>query len=229
MIRKITNTFFNNITETFIYIFSPYKRQLINYMGERRRLIFKFVMRIRRQRRVGSLMPNEAYQLYTAVLNTNKIKGDIAEVGVYKGGSARIICEVKRNKKLYLFDTFEGLPEVDAIDTLFKKGEFCSSIKEVKEYLKEFKNVYFFKGFFPQTSTPIKNNTFSLVHLDVDIYKSTLDSLKFFYPRMEKGGIIISHDYINSAGVTEAFDEFFKKKKEPLIELSGSQVMVVKL
>ena len=49
----------------------------------------------------------EAYQIYTAVTKTAKLEGDIAEVGVYKGGSAKLICEIT-NKPVHLFDTFEG-------------------------------------------------------------------------------------------------------------------------
>src|SRR3989338_3744494 len=45
---------------------------------------------------------------------------------------------------------------------------------------------------------PIKNKKFSLVHFDVDTYESTKNSIEFFYPRMTRGGVILSHDYINS-------------------------------
>jgi hypothetical protein len=52
----------------------------------------------------------EAFQIFRAVKQTSKINGDIAEVGVYRGGSSKLICEAKGNKRLHLFDTFEGLP-----------------------------------------------------------------------------------------------------------------------
>ena len=52
-----------------------------------------------------TLQINEAYQLFMVIQRTKKIKGDIAEVGVYKGGSAKIICEAKGNKALYLFNS----------------------------------------------------------------------------------------------------------------------------
>ena len=55
---------------------------------------------------------NEAYQITSAVRITKKIPGDIAEVGVYKGGTAKLICMNKGDKTLHLFDTFEGIPEV---------------------------------------------------------------------------------------------------------------------
>jgi len=56
--------------------------------------------------------------------------GDIAEVGVYQGGSAKLICEARNeNKVLYLFDTFEGLPTPGKFDGSFKKGKYNTSLK----------------------------------------------------------------------------------------------------
>lgn len=177
------------------------------------------------------LNENEAYQIYLAVRKTKEIKGSIAEVGVYKGGSARLICEAKNKKNLYLFDTFEGLPGLSNKDdrsALCYEGQLVSSFEQVKNYLQKYSNVYIYKGLFPATSDPIKNKKFSFVNLDVDIYESTLNCLKFFYPRMSSGGIIISHDYSVLRGVRKALDEFFEDKQETIIELSNSQGLIVK-
>jgi O-methyltransferase len=175
---------------------------------------------------------NEAYQIYAAVKNTRKIPGDIAEVGVYAGGSARLIAETKGDKELYLFDTFEGLPEVSKEDSSkFYKSMYAASFEEVSNYVQHggIADVFIYKGYFPDTAGPIKNKRFSFVHLDADIYQSTKDAIEFFYPRMNRGGVMISHDYINAQGVRKAFDDFFRDKPEPLIEISGSQILVVKL
>jgi len=174
---------------------------------------------------------NEGYTIYRTVINTSKIKGDIAEVGTYKGGSSKIICEAKGRKTLHLFDTFEGLPELSKLyDTrLVQKGDYAASLIEIKRYLKGFKGVHFYKGLFPSTSGPVKNKKFSFVNLDVDIYESTLSGLRFFYPRMTRGGIIISHDYTSFRGVKKAVDEFFEDRVEPVVELSGTQCLIVKI
>jgi O-methyltransferase len=173
----------------------------------------------------------EAYHIYMAVKRTQKIPGDIAEVGVYKGGSAKIICSVKGDKMLHLFDTFEGLPKVDEIDMVwpFYEGKFAASFDDVKNYLKHDKNVHFYKGIFPDTSEPVKDKKFSMVNLDVDCYESTKLCLEFFYSRMSPGGIILSHDYMTAPGVKKAFDDFFERRAEPVLETAGSQCLVVKV
>jgi len=181
----------------------------------------------------------EAYQILYAVRLTAKIKGDIAEVGVYKGGSAKLICEAKGKRSLHLFDTFEGLPDPGESDfghskrlkrsRKYKKGEYKGSLEEVKTKLQKYPNVFFYKGLFPATAKPIEHKVFSFVNLDVDLYKSTMDALKFFYPKLSRGGIIISHDYNYAAGVTTAFDEFFVDKLEKPVKLLGSHVLIKKL
>ena len=172
----------------------------------------------------------EACQLSALADATAKIGGDIAEVGTYHGGSAKIICEVKGDRPLHLFDTFKGIPEVEEIDAReFVVGQYAASLETVTNYLNDYPNVYFYKGNFPLTAKPVEGKTFSLVHLDVDTYKSTLSCLEFFYPRMSKGGIILSHDYLSVLGVTKAFDEFFEEKLEPIISLTGRQCLIMKL
>ncbi len=173
----------------------------------------------------------EAYHIFMAVRSTEKVPGDIAEVGVYRGGSAKIICAAKGNRPLHLFDTFEGLPKVDEVDAVwpFYEGKFAASFDDVKKYLATETNVSLYKGLFPDTAGPVIDRKFSFVNLDVDTYESTKQCLQFFYSRMNPGGIIISHDYLTAPGVQKAVDEFFSDKPEPVIETAGSQCFIVKV
>lgn len=177
------------------------------------------------------LKDSEAFTIYKLVRKTEKIQGDIAEVGVYKGASAKLIRSATE-KTIHLFDTFEGLPQSTAKDKeqKFKEGEMSFSLEDVKKYLKDYHDILFYKGIFPSTSSPVEQKKFSFVHLDVDLYQSTVDCLKFFYPRMNLGGVIISHDYQNLIGVKRAFDEFFADKPEIILEPAGtSQALVIKV
>lgn len=176
------------------------------------------------------MWPNEMVQIYNCSYLAKKLSGDFAEVGVYMGKSAKLICESKDDKPLHLFDTFEGLPEPGPEDDslLFKK-QYMARLGLVETYLSSYKNVTFNQGIFPETAELFKNKSFAFVNLDVDLYRSTLNCLDFFYPRMVVGGIILSHDYSTLIGVRKAFDEFFSDKAELVIELSTNQCLVVKL
>jgi O-methyltransferase len=176
----------------------------------------------------------EMNNIYKMVEQTSKIPGDIAEVGVYKGGSAKVIAEFKGERILHLFDTFEGMPDVDAAVDLHTKNDFNdTSLEGVRRYLSHYNNIFFHKGFFPASleGTDCPTRRYSLVNIDVDIYESTRSCLQFFYERMNRGGILISHDYrsISCPGVKNAFDEFFKNKPEPVIELWDTQCLFVKM
>lgn len=187
----------------------------------------KLFHQIRAERELG-LGLAEAYFLFSAVKQTAKIPGDIAEVGVYQGGSSKLICEAKEARRLHLFDTFAGLPSPKDIDAGFSAGEFACSLDSVRRYLAAYAGVTFYPGLFPETTLPVSNNKFSFVHVDVDLYDSTRSCLEFFYPRMSPGGVILSHDYL-ARGVKAAFEEFLADRPEAVIELAGTQCMVTKI
>jgi len=175
---------------------------------------------------------DEAYTLFTAVKKTNKIAGDLAEVGVYRGGSAKLICMARDDSKtLHLFDTFSRLPSVDIIDQPYlNQGQYSAPEAVVRDYLRDYPNVFFHVGIFPKdTSASVSQQNFSFVNLDVDTYESTLQCIEWFYPRLNKGGVMISHNYSNLPGVKKAFDEFFQNKPEPVLDMPGSQCLVVKV
>ena len=175
---------------------------------------------------------DEAIRLYWLVESIGKISGDLVEVGVYKGGSAKIICEAKGEGELHLFDTFEGLPEVDpSIDGGMTKGSYKAELEQVQKNLADYKNVHFYKGLFQAVVWNIdgfSDKRFCLVHLDVDLYVTTVECLLFFYPRMARGGVILSHDYPNTPGIRKAFDDYFEIKPEPILRIAENQCLVVK-
>ncbi len=142
------------------------------------------------------------------VVLTANLPGDIAEVGVYKGGTAKLLT-LLTTKRIYLFDTFIGMPPVKPID-LHREGDFSdTSLKSVDELLYPASNYRLLKGIFPRVNSEyVEYRTFSFVHLDVDIYDSVAECLEFFIPRMDKGGIIALDDYLepNCPGAKLAAD-----------------------
>jgi len=185
---------------------------------------------IRRCRRGAEslLTGNEAFLLYSLARAQRSLDGAMAELGVFQGSSAQIICEAKEDRPLYLFDTFAGLPELSKDETgALRQGQFSASLPAVRSLLGPYENVRFHPGLFPRSAAGLDNARFSFVHLDADLYSSTLAGLNFFYPRMVSGGIIIAHDYSTLPGVAQAFAEFLNQKSEALIELPSTQAMIV--
>jgi predicted O-methyltransferase YrrM len=162
---------------------------------------------------------------------TAMLAGEVAEVGVYKGGSARLIATYLPHKTVHLFDTFEGMPSTDPKKDCHQKGDFTVSFDIVKNYLSDLKNVRIYKGIFPDTSEPIQDKQFALVHVDVDIYTSIKACCEFFYPRMLPGGVIVFDDYAvkSCPGATQAVDEYFADKSEKVIRMVTSGSFVMKL
>jgi hypothetical protein len=212
-----------------LFLNSISRGQLFLLGWHKDRKTIQLLRRVRRER-VSLQTAYEAYTVYSIAKAYTNVPGDIAEVGVFQGASARMICEVKGDKALHLFDTFEGLPEAASEDgKVHNPQQFSCSLESVQKYLAAYPNIHFYKGEFPASATGVPEIRFSFVHLDVDLYASTLSCLKYFYPRMTPGGVILSHDYSILAGVKQAFEEFLADKPERPIELPSTQCMLIKL
>ena len=168
-------------------------------------------------------------QLVEIILN-KEIPGDFAEAGCWKGHSSYFISSLiaKHNKdiKFHIFDSFEGLSEAKEKDENLNKlkerqinqirTQFISNEHFVKnEVLKDFNFVEIYKGWIPEKFNLVQNLKFSFVHIDVDLYEPTFQSLEFFFPRLQDGGIIVCDDYnsFEFDGAKKAWDDFFSKKK----------------
>jgi hypothetical protein len=186
-----------------------------------------------REEGTALLSLREVYNLWRYGRMSLSVPGDFAEVGVFRGGGARVLREVKNGRLLHLFDTFSGMPKTDPRrDTMHKAGDFAdASLEAVQRYL-GMEGIRYYVGFFPDTTRGHEQalERFAFVHLDVDIYQSTLDSLRFFYPRLSPGGMLVTHDYSAQScpGVAAAYDEFFVDKPERVLPIWDSQAVVVK-
>jgi O-methyltransferase len=169
-----------------------------------------------------------------------QVPGDLAELGVYKGGTARLIHHYVPERTLHLFDTFSGFDERDVGRERQKTGLAAdqkafsdTSIELVLRNVQRLNdNIEVHPGFFPQSvPAPLKEKQFAFVHLDADLYEPIMAGLEFFYPRSAPGGVIVVHDYNSWPGARRAVDLFFQDKPEtpiPMPDKSGS-VVIVKL
>lgn len=141
----------------------------------------------------------------------------VAEGGVFQGMFSREINQYFPDRKLYLFDTFEGFDKKD-VDVEANCG--YSEVKEhyysdtseemVLKKLPHKEMAIIRKGYFPDTAIGLENERFLFVNLDFDLYSPILAGLRFFFPRMIHGGVILVHDFFTEFyhGVGKAIEDF---------------------
>lgn len=195
------------------------------------------------------------YALYKAVeyIVDSEIEGDFVECGVWTGGSVMLIAYTLiemgiTNRKIYLYDTFEGMTEPTEEDystfnresvretweSQEKIGGWCSaSLSEVKDNLSKTKypskNLIFIKGKVEDTLPKNVPNKIVLLRLDTDWYESTKHELIYLYPLLNKHGVLIIDDYGHFAGSKKAVDGYFLKKSILLNRIDYSGVIGVKI
>jgi O-methyltransferase len=169
-------------------------------------------------------------------LKKEGISGAFAEVGVYKGETAKMIHEMDPSRPLHLFDTFAGFEKKDLEFENSNHPNYAidfsdTTVESVANFISGNSNVIIHKGYFPGSTKDIDVEEYAFVHLDADLYHPTLSGLQYFYPRLAEGGIIIIHDYNHTwEGVTKAVNEFNKTIPENLVAIVDwlGSVMIVK-
>ena len=168
-------------------------------------------------------------------IKENKINGNLAELGVYKGEFSKYFNRYFPKRKLYLFDTFSGFNEKDDDEQdiwLDSNHKFTdASVLDVLGKMRNPESCIIRKGYFPDTAKGLENETYCLVSLDADLYKPTLAGLSYFYPRLVTGGYIFIHDFGTYAwghGVRSAVREYCSKNSisyVPILDRCGSVII----
>ena len=185
--------------------------------------------------------PDRCYILLSFARQSCRLPGCWIECGVYKGGTAMMLAKAMQNlacnNTLHLFDTFQGLPQIDSTMDLHHKGDFADTafedvktrIHSITEISKQ--SVVFHPGLIPETFSTASMDRISLAHVDVDLYQSVLDCCEFIYPRLVAGGILLFDDYgfPSCPGARAAVDQFFHGKPETPVVLPTGQALIIKL
>ena len=142
------------------------------------------------------------------------IAGSVGEAGVFRGEFARYINRYFPDRNCYLFDTFEGFTEHDIAREQKESLTSAEYLKDVNidDVLAKMPNrdkIILRVGRFPETAQGI-DDKFAFVNLDMDLYEPTIGGLRFFYPRMSEGGVILIHDYFSDAypNIEQSVDDF---------------------
>jgi hypothetical protein len=167
-------------------------------------------------------------------LNQRSVAGDIAELGVFEGGST--LCsllagrEILSQRKLHLFDSFMESPELSSRGPTQRRSESADlSLTKVRNCFALFENVRIHPGIFRDTLRTVRDETFALAYFDADLYEPAVECCRFFYDKLKPGGMMLFHDYcadepelprgarVPFSGVKKAVDEFFAGREDRLL------------
>ena len=166
----------------------------------------------------------------------NKIPGDFVEAGVWRGGNGilakKLFTELDSDRRVWMFDTFEGMTEPTEFDVASKTKELAfgkykrsqldthndwcfASLEDVQDNCKKsglrVEDFKFIKGDVCKTLLEKQNlpHEISVLRLDTDWYESTKVELETLYPILNVGGVLIIDDYGHWEGARKAVDEYF--------------------
>jgi O-methyltransferase len=170
------------------------------------------------------------YHLVSQVLAYG-VEGDFVELGCNTGASSvpitKLLVDYNSDKKLSVYDSFEGLPKAKPVDgTVYQEG-YCRTSEDVLRENFRFHNLpvpSIYKGWFNDTLPTQLPEKIAFAYLDGDFYDSILVSLQYVYPRLSPGAICLIDDYCDPQinpkgwnrlpGVKKACDEYLEDKPE---------------
>lgn len=175
-----------------------------------------------------------ALALAAKQIYSNQVEGCVAEAGVYQGKFAKYINVLFPDRRLYLFDTFQGfeIEQVDCnADNIKQTGQWIEGLKDttINLVLKKMRyqnQIVIKQGLFPGTTEGIKEK-FAFVNLDMDLYKPTYEGLLYFWERMSPGGYLFVHDFDNWDGIRVAVMRFCKEKNATYVCLNDTVTVCI--
>ena len=220
-----------NICRELIFFKNFFPKDVLNF---EKLILFK---KVYSYTMVGYERLSNIYDL-SKLMEKGKKEGAFVECGVWKGGCAAVMAFIadraKSNRKIWLFDSFEGLPEPTDKDGLLAKNcalnktsgkllpinECVGSLEDVEKiFFSKLKinkeNIKIKKGWFQDTLPEAKSKIgpIAILRLDGDWYESTKSCLDNLYDNVICEGYIIIDDYGHWEGTRKAVDEFLKKRK----------------
>jgi O-methyltransferase len=142
-------------------------------------------------------------------LHASGVTGAVVEVGVFEGGSLAYLARQSPDRPVYGYDTFAGLPEHTYLDNRHGAGEFRAGEDGVRRALAQYPNVTLTTGSYPE-SDRFPPSPVAMAHIDVDLYRPTLEALEHLWPLLATGGRVYAGDafWPGCRGATVALAQF---------------------
>ena len=200
------------VKEQVAKVYDTYLYAHFHPLSALKRQAHESTMRFINENCIGAIGCRTAKKVLNIALNEVKVEGEYFEFGVYKGGSIKHIANSKKDKTIHGFDSFTGLPEKWGH---YNKNDFSLD----GQFPKAPKNVKFHKGYFkdvlPSWSKENPGKV-AFMHIDCDLYKSTITVFKNFWDKLQAGTVMVFDDYFNFPGWENdghrAFNEFIELK-----------------
>ena len=146
------------------------------------------------------------------------------------------IDNVRRSRKVWVADSFEGLPPPNPLKypadkdlNLYQFKELAVPLEQVQANFKKYNllddQVFFLKGLFKDTLPTAPLDQLALLRLDGDLYESTMDALSNLYPKLSVGGFTIIDDYSIGACAKAVHDyRAIKGISDPILPIDQNSV-----
>ena len=201
---------------------------------------------------LDDIIRNEAFQgepdsypiwrlhvVWNAVRACRHIAGDVVEFGTFRGGNAYIMLRsletASCRKRLFLYDTFTGIPDVELTDEERARGFVGryadTSVERVRKLLQPYQGqVEFQTGLIPESLACGGPEEISFIHMDLNSAAPTRHALEWLFPRWQSGGICVLDDYLWEGYEEQrvVVDQFFGARALAIIPIPTGQGLVIK-
>lgn len=176
------------------------------------------------------------YELWSLARQLDQVEGDFLEVGVWRGGSGCLLAMAgqREGRSVFLADTFTGVVKAGVQDTHYSGGEHADTgvdlVLALAKRCQVADSVRVLVGMFPEHNAEQVSDRLAFLHIDVDVFDSARDVLRWAGPRLVRGAVVVFDDYgfYGCEGVTRMVDEFVAQNSgyRFLLNLNGHAVLI---
>lgn len=189
------------------------------------------------------------FELVQYFLATAAVPGARAECGVYRGATALLLCHAQRScdpqydgRDFHLIDSYAGTSASTSQDFIpvrndggtarmqafFPAGKTDTSPELVRGFFTEFPHAQVRPGWIPQVFATLPERDWAFIHLDLTLFEPTLSALEYFYPRLNKGGVIVCDGSIFCPGADKALEQFCAAQRIAYVVLGHRSSVIIK-